>query len=72
MARKALEPLAPMELRKETREWLAHKTIPNVREIARDLENAGEDVRDLVKAIDELEGLVRKGAPTRSARPAKR
>ena len=71
MARKALERRAPTELRKETRDWLANKTIPNVREIARDLENAGEDVRDLFKAIDELETLLRKGTPARSARPAK-
>jgi hypothetical protein len=48
-------------LRKETREWLTKKTIPNVREIARDLEDAGEDVTDLFEAIDELEALLREG-----------
>jgi hypothetical protein len=52
---------APAKLRKETREWLTKKTIPNVREIARDLENAGEDVRDLIAAIDELETILREG-----------
>ena len=61
MARKALERRAPTELRKETRDWLANKTIPNVREIARDLENAGEDVHDLVEAIDELEAILKEG-----------
>ena len=56
-------------LRKETREWLATRTIPNVREVARDLENAGEDVHDLVAAIDELESLVR-GARTKPRKRA--
>jgi hypothetical protein len=40
---------------------LTKKTIPNVREIARDLENAGEDVQDLIAAIDELETILREG-----------
>ncbi len=53
------ERVDPVRLRKETREWLATRTIPNVREVARDLENAGEDVHDLMTAIDELESLVR-------------
>jgi hypothetical protein len=52
---------APTNLRKETRDWLTEKTIPTVREIARDLENAGEDVRDLIEAIDELERILRDG-----------
>ena len=52
---------APTKLRKETRDWLTNKTIPNVRAIAKDLENAGEDVRDLVAAIDELEAILRDG-----------
>ena len=46
--------MTEVRLRKKTRDWLANKTIPNVREIARDLENAGEDVRDLFKGIDDL------------------
>ncbi len=52
---------APTNLRKETRDWLTQKTIPMVREIARDLENAGENVRDLIEAIDELEIILREG-----------
>src|SRR5436853_7603109 len=52
---------APTNLRKETRDWLIEKTIPTVREIARDLENGGEDVRDLIEAIDELEMILRDG-----------
>jgi len=61
MARRGLGRAAPANLRKETREWLTKKTIPNVREIARDLENAGEDVRDLLAAIAELETILREG-----------
>jgi hypothetical protein len=61
MARKGLGRAGPAKLRKETRDWLTQKTIPTVREIARDLENAGEDVRDLVEAIDELEMILRDG-----------
>ncbi len=59
MTKRESEPADPVRLRKETREWLATRTIPNVREVARDLENAGEDVHDLNAAIDELESLVR-------------
>lgn len=58
MDRKASERRVPNMLRKEVRDWLANRTIPNVREVAQDLEDAGEDVRDLVKAIDELEALL--------------
>lgn len=61
MAQKGPERVTKAKLRKETRDWLANKTIPNVREIARDLENAGEDVEDLLAAIDELEALLREG-----------
>ena len=71
MAHKGPERVEPAKLRKETRDWLANKTIPNVREIARDLENAGEDVQDLLAAIDELEKLLREGPePPRSRSPA--
>lgn len=48
----------PIELRRETREWLNTHTIADVRAVARDLENAGEDVSDLVDAINDLEALV--------------
>lgn len=45
-------------MRKETREWLATHTIQDVREIATELENAGEDVDGLLEALDELERYV--------------
>ena len=72
MGRKAPDRREPTELRKETRDWLTNKTIPNVREIARDLENAGEDVHDLVAAIDELEAILKGGPSTPTARPPAR
>ncbi len=52
-------PLDPVQLRKETREWLTAHTIHDVRGIADDLENAGEDVTKLVDAINDLEALVK-------------
>ncbi len=55
------QPFDPIQMRKETREWLATHTLEDVRTIARDLENAGEDVSDLVDAINELEALVNTG-----------
>lgn len=51
-------PVDPVKLRKDTREWLATHTIEDVREIATTLENAGEDVTELWKAIDDLEAIV--------------
>jgi hypothetical protein len=45
-------------LRKDTREWFATHTIQDVREIAADLENAGEDVHELLETLDELERYV--------------
>ncbi len=62
-------PVDPVKMRKETREWLAAHTLEDVRGIARDLENAGEDVSDLVDAINELEDLVNAG-PSRSRHAA--
>ncbi|HII39697.1 MAG TPA: hypothetical protein HA326_00565 [Thermoplasmata archaeon] len=56
MAKKG--PIDPIKMRKETAEWLAAHTIEDVRGIARDLENAGEDVSELVAAINELDALV--------------
>ena len=56
MARK--RPIDPVKLRRETAEWLEQHTIADVRGIARDLENAGEDVSELVDAINELDALV--------------
>ncbi len=56
MARK--RPIDPVKLRRETAEWLEQHTIADVRSIARDLENAGEDVSELVDAINELDALV--------------
>lgn len=58
-------PLDPIKMRKETREWLAAHTLEDVKGIARELENAGEDVGELVEAINELEALVNAG-PGRS------
>lgn len=52
-------PADPWTFRNETKEWLATRTIPTVREIARGLENAGEDARDLLAAIDDLERLLK-------------
>ena len=60
-------PLDPIKMRKETREWLAAHTLEDVRGVARELENAGEDVSELVDAINELEALVNTG-PTPSRR----
>lgn len=59
--------LDPIKLRKETREWLASHTIQDVRGIAKDLENAGEDVSSLVEAINELEEIVN-ADPTKATR----
>ena len=59
MTRKGPIRAAPTNLSKETRDWLTETTIPIVREITRDLENAGEDVQDLVAAINELERILR-------------
>jgi hypothetical protein len=73
MARSEPGRAAPTKLRKETREWLTNKTIPNVREIAKNLEAAGEDVTDLREAIDELEAILRDGperVPARSSAKA--
>lgn len=65
MARK--DPLNPTQLRKQTREWLATHTIEDVREIAQDLENAGEDVDELLEALHELETAV-SDQPSRRSR----
>jgi len=59
-----------VKLRKETRDYLRGTTIPNVRAVARDLENAGEDVQDLLAAIAELEALLEAGPPVPSSRKA--
>lgn len=56
MAKKG--PIDPIKMRKETAEWLAAHTLEDVRGIARDLENAGEDVSELVEAINQLDALV--------------
>ncbi len=56
-----------IKMRKETREWLAEHTLADVRSIARDLENAGENVSELVDAINELDALVN-DSTTRASR----
>ena len=63
--------LGPTKLRKETRDWLTKKTIPHAREIAKELEDAGEDVHDLLAAIDELEALVHEGLVRNAKRAGK-
>ena len=70
MTKKTPERLDPVKLRKETREWIANRTIPTARAVARDLENAGEDVHDLVAAIEELESLVKHRVSKGSERSA--
>lgn len=64
-------PLDPIKMRKETREWLAAHTLEDVRGVARELENAGEDVSELVGAINELEALVNAGPAHGRREPAK-
>lgn len=61
-----------IKMRKETREWLSEHTLTDVRGIARDLENAGEDVSELVEAINELDALVNEStiAPRRGTAKA--
>ncbi|OGS66650.1 MAG: hypothetical protein A3K59_10215 [Euryarchaeota archaeon RBG_19FT_COMBO_69_17] len=56
-------------LRKETREWLATHTLEDIRGIAADLENAGEDVGELVDAINELEILVNEDGSRARSKP---
>lgn len=58
-------------LRKETRDWLASGTVEDVRAIAKDLENAGEDVAALRAALSELEALVNR-RPMTARRAARR
>lgn len=60
----------PVEIRKQTREWLSAHTIRDARGVARDLENAGEDVSELLEAIDELESLISPGRLRDSRVPA--
>ena len=64
MSRK--RPTNPFELREQTREWLERHTLQDVRNIARDLANAGEDVSELVDAINDLEATIRPD-PVKSA-----
>jgi hypothetical protein len=71
MPRRKPERVAMEQVRKETREWIQTKTIPTLRDIAKDLENAGEDVHDLLQSIDELEGLVRRESAGRPGTKAK-
>lgn len=60
-------PTDPTKMRKETREWLSTHTLQDVRGIAKDLENAGEDIHELLGAIDELEALLQE-EPARGSR----
>ncbi len=67
MARK--RPIDPIKMRRETAEWLEEHTLADVRTIARELENAGEDASELVDAINELDALVNQST-TRMRREA--
>jgi hypothetical protein len=58
-----------MKMRKDTRDWLATHTLRDARTIAADLENAGENVEDLLDAIGALEALVRE-RPVRGRKKA--
>ncbi len=60
-----------IKMRKETREWLSEHTLADVRGIARDLENAGEDVSELVEAINALDALVNETGRRQSRGAAK-
>lgn len=39
-------------------EWLSHHTLKDIRELANELSSQGEDVTDLVGAVNELEALL--------------
>jgi len=52
------EDAGPAAMRKETRDWLASHTVEDVRAIAADLENVGEDVTALRASLSELEAIV--------------
>lgn len=39
-------------------EWLSHHTLKDIRELANELSSQGEDVTDLVWAVNELEALL--------------
>ncbi len=40
-------------------EWLSHHTLRDIRELAQELSAQGEDVTELVGAVNELEELLR-------------
>jgi len=40
-------------------EWLSHHTLRDIRDLARELSSQGEDVTELVGAVNELEALLR-------------
>ena len=39
-------------------DWLSHHTLKDIRELARELSSRGEDVTELVGAVNELEALL--------------
>ncbi len=41
------------------RSWLRARTIPEMRELAKDLQGRGEDVRELVEAVESLDQLLK-------------
>lgn len=61
--------IEPGKLRRETREWLPANTV---RDLAGELQNAGEDATELLRAVDELEAVVDgRAVETGCHRPAK-
>ena len=48
-------------------EWLSTHTLQDIRELAQELSEQGEDVRELVGAVNELEVLL---AETKAENPA--
>jgi hypothetical protein len=39
-------------------DWLSHHTLKDIRDLARELSSRGEDVTELVGAVNELEALL--------------
>jgi len=60
--------IEPGKLRRETREWLAANTL---RDLAGELQNAGEDATELLRAVGELEAVVDGRAVETGCRAAK-
>ena len=55
MARRTTRPQNPDN---PATEWLSTHTLQDVRELAQELSDQGEDVKELVSAVNELEHLL--------------